>query len=563
MSKILQYEPFQSAVDATFWHTLGSNKINLYKLDDASVPIQGFYSSGGAYYHINSSHSDALPSRLCVSSTSFSKIQRQPDSRSCIVPGVLKNTNTIEDFKSVDKNSLIKTVSLEIWQDILSGAAVADPTLLNKFLLLTFADLKKYKFYYWFAFPALLPTEPIVLDGPARSLVESYGSEMAKNPGWPLRNFLALVSYRWKLSKVTVVCYRESSKRRDDISASIVLDVTLTTFPDEPKCAGWEKGINGKPMPRVADLAALMDPSRLAETAVDLNLKLMRWRILPELNLEAISQKKCLLLGAGTLGCYVARLLLAWGVRNITLVDNGKISFSNPVRQPLFKFNDCLDGGGSKAIMAAAALKEIFPGVNSVGVELSIPMPGHSIQTAHAITKDIKKLEELVQSHDAIFLLTDSREGRWLPTLLGASMGKSLTDRTLDQQCTVTRPGLSSIASALAVELLSSISNHPHGPWANATNQPSDPGASILGAMPHQIRGHLGQFNNILVVGHAYDKCPACSKSILDEYAKNGHSFLLKGLASPEYLEEVSGLKDLKHEHVDIEWDDDEGSLDM
>ncbi|EGF82859.1 hypothetical protein BATDEDRAFT_34488 [Batrachochytrium dendrobatidis JAM81] len=668
MSKILQYEPFQSAVDATFWHTLGSNKINLYKLDDASVPIQGFYSSGGAYYHINSSHSDALPSRLCVSSTSFSKIQRQPDSRSCIVPGVLKNTNTIEDFKSVDKNSLIKTVSLEIWQDILSGAAVADPTLLNKFLLLTFADLKKYKFYYWFAFPALLPTEPIVLDGPARSLVESYGSEMlalfqaefnrfhttsttsgyflikavddkvniadvsqfetffsqddkvtlgfvdpsglSENPGWPLRNFLALVSYRWKLSKVTVVCYRESSKRRDDISASIVLDVTLTTFPDEPKCAGWEKGINGKPMPRVADLAALMDPSRLAETAVDLNLKLMRWRILPELNLEAISQKKCLLLGAGTLGCYVARLLLAWGVRNITLVDNGKISFSNPVRQPLFKFNDCLDGGGSKAIMAAAALKEIFPGVNSVGVELSIPMPGHSIQTAHAITKDIKKLEELVQSHDAIFLLTDSREGRWLPTLLGASMGKivinaalgfdtflvmrhgmrgvnpygtsdntvdlgcyycndvvaptdSLTDRTLDQQCTVTRPGLSSIASALAVELLSSISNHPHGPWANATNQPSDPGASILGAMPHQIRGHLGQFNNILVVGHAYDKCPACSKSILDEYAKNGHSFLLKGLASPEYLEEVSGLKDLKHEHVDIEWDDDEGSLDM
>lgn len=49
---------------------------------------------------------------------------------------------------------------------------------------------------------------------------------------------------------------------------------------------------------------------RLASQAVDLNLKLMRWRILPSLNLEKISETKCLLLGAGTLGCYVSRVLL-------------------------------------------------------------------------------------------------------------------------------------------------------------------------------------------------------------------------------------------------------------
>lgn len=51
--------------------------------------------------------------------------------------------------------------------------------------------------------------------------------------------------------------------------------------------------------------------ARLADQSVDLNLKLMKWRISPGLDLEKIKRTKCLLLGAGTLGSYIARNLLA------------------------------------------------------------------------------------------------------------------------------------------------------------------------------------------------------------------------------------------------------------
>ena len=75
-----------------------------------------------------------------------------------------------------------------------------------------------------------------------------------------------------------------------------------------------------------------MDPKVIAEEAVDLNLKLMKWRMVPGLNLEIFKQTKVLLLGSGSLGCQVARNLLSWGFRNITFLDYGKVSYSNPVR---------------------------------------------------------------------------------------------------------------------------------------------------------------------------------------------------------------------------------------
>jgi ubiquitin-like modifier-activating enzyme ATG7 len=641
----------------------------------------------------------------------------------------------MDEYKQVDKAAHIERAGTTIWDAINDGTIFSCPSLLASFSAICYADLKKFKFTYQFAYPALhsdptwsyssaqkitpKETEQLVdkvgtwrysvdtrqhgfflakkirgadlnddheshtpLDEPddrdfeqdhfhdansepgdtldyqwkigalanyENGFFNNVGPEdqyicfadpstFESNPGWMLRNLLVLVRQRWKLDKLQIMCYRDTHARREQ-PHTIFFNVesakptegdhsaVFTSMPEGrdsssssptprsippaergpmPKITGWERDTRSRNLSRTIDMGAYMDPARLADQAVDLNLKLIKWRIAPSIDLDIIKETKCLLLGAGTLGSYVARNLMGWGVRNITFVDNGKVSFSNPVRQPLFNFDDCLKGGSPKAETAAQALKRIYPGVNAASYSLSVPMAGHPIMDEKKVKAEYDQLHKLVADHDAIFILMDTRESRWLPTVMGKAAdkivlnaalgfnsymvmrhgvssqpeaeqlgcyfcndvvapGDSLKSATLDQQCTVTRPGVAAIASALAVELMVSILQHPDKAAA-AAPPVTDPEAQHpdhpLGSVPHSLRGYLHNWKTLTLRGQAYDCCSACSPGILSLYDSQGWEFVKRAINEKGYVEEVSGLAEVQRRgeevNSDVDWSEGE-----
>jgi ubiquitin-like modifier-activating enzyme ATG7 len=271
-------------------------------------------------------------------------------------------------------------------------------------------------------------------------------STYPSNPGWALRNYLVMIRQLYQVDDIQVLCYRDTPPKRDQ-SNSLILHLQTTPgispLTSMPKVTGWERTSQNKLSSRTVDLGAYMDPTRLADQAVDLNLKLIKWRIAPTIDLDVIKNTSCLLLGAGTLGSYVSRNLMGWGVRKITFVDSATVSFSNPVRQPLFRFEDCLNGGAPKAKRAAEALREIYPGIDARGEVMNVPMVGHPILDENKTKEEFEKLKSLIEEHDVLFLLLDTRESRWLPTLMGKAAGKIVLNAALGfESYVVLRQGL-------------------------------------------------------------------------------------------------------------------------
>jgi len=115
------------------------------------------------------------------------------------------------------------------------------------------------------------------------------------------------------------------------------------------------------------------------------------------------------------------------------------------------------------------------------------------------------------------------------------------------------------IASALLVETLVSVLQHPLRAAAPAPNNDKadrSPPNHPLGLIPHQMRGFLSSFHNIMVKGHAYDCCSACSPAIIKEYRHQGWEFVKRALNQKGYVEEVSGLLEVQRRAGEMEMAD-------
>ena len=270
---LVQFTPFVSLIEPSFWHSFSRLKLDELQLSDELITVQATFAPTRAVLDRVSNTYVDLGCRLRLGAAGLAASREQHaagDSRACVVPGVVKNFNTLQEFKKADKRIYFYRVVDAIWQAILSDQAANDPSVLNQFLLLTYADLKAYRYYYWFAFPALLPGKAgWMVDeetGAWRRCTHVYGDEWLaevsaaipsvqqcstfllrrdescswhffslseaahyfaatskeewvlfyvdpspheESPGWPLRNVLTYLLVRFGVRRIRTVCWKD------------------------------------------------------------------------------------------------------------------------------------------------------------------------------------------------------------------------------------------------------------------------------------------------------------------------------------------------------------------
>jgi ubiquitin-like modifier-activating enzyme ATG7 len=127
---VVQFAQFSSIVQPTFWHELSRLKLEVLRLSDETVTITATYSTGRTVKDRNTGQEVALGCNIALGGEGFSESNRcvylrvRSYVRSLLytslphlsVParGILKNYNTIEEFKNADKRALFNKLSDEV-----------------------------------------------------------------------------------------------------------------------------------------------------------------------------------------------------------------------------------------------------------------------------------------------------------------------------------------------------------------------------------------------------------------------------------------------------------------
>lgn len=135
----------------------------------------------------------------------------------------------------------------------------------------------------------------------------------------------------------------------------------------------------------------------------------------------------------------------------------------------------------------------------------------------------------------------------------------------MDQQCTVTRPGIAPTTASYATELYTTVLQHPLG--ANAPAPSVDDEDLPFGVCVHQIRGHMSNWEQDCLTGLASPYCVGCGDSVLREWKRRGEEFVKKVCerGGGRELERVSGLEEVKKD-FERGWDggdDEEGEWEL
>ncbi|UKK00717.1 autophagy protein [Theileria orientalis] len=317
-----------------------------------------------------------------------------------------------------------------------------------------------------------------------------------------------------------------------------------------------------------------IDSSAISKVVEELNLELITWRILPDLKIKNVTGLKVCIVGLGTLGCSVIRQLLSWGVERFVLVDMGYVN--NSTRQSLYVHKDC-HKNVSKVEAAKKMIIKIRPDVKLTMINMEIPMPGHQYDELH-LFELIENTRSIVDSSDVMILTTDTKESRWLPSLLAsqrnfnnepcplvisAGLGfdsfmvirhsykqfkgacyfcsdseplrDTITGRPFDEVCTVVKPGVTDICGSVVVELIVSLTQHPlhfaaeHG------------GKSCVGNTPHSIRFSLSDYKFSELYAEPSEFCICCSENVM--FSLNVDQEIVKVFSDPAIL--------LKHSNMD------------
>jgi ubiquitin-like modifier-activating enzyme ATG7 len=106
----------------------------------------------------------------------------------------------------------------------------------------------------------------------------------------------------------------------------------------------------------------------------------------------------------------------------------------------------------------------------------------------------------------------------------------SSNTRTLDQACTISRPGLSYIASGYTTELCINLVQSKN---------------NLSSHIPHTIRGNIYDYQTHIITSEKFSKCVACSDYVTSSYLTQRKDFLINLMNEKNYLENICKINEM------------------